>query len=170
MSKNKFQVTEWLKYKSNYKRKKNTAGILIPDCWISNGWKEVGLQMVQIFGWDPRSRNPAIWNQGKWQPFCKKKTIWNLDKNVQILNGWVFKRLEPILPYCKYDQVHLTQNTIATVTIWIPNTWIPDSSEYWTVWMSGIQMLKLQPDFENENVCHLNTGPFANHSKAKPSF
>ena len=26
--------------------------------------------------------------------------------------------------------------------IWIPNTWMPDSSEYWTVWVSDIQMVK----------------------------
>ena len=27
-------------------------------------------------------------------------------------------------------------------TFWIPNTWIPDSSEYGIVWVSGIQMIK----------------------------
>ena len=32
---------------------------------------------------------------------------------------------------------------LCIVTIWIPNTWIPDLFEYKTVWVSGIQMIDM---------------------------
>ena len=35
------------------------------------------------------------------------------------------------------------------VTIWIPNTWILDSSEYRTVWMSGIQLVRSKVRHDN---------------------
>ena len=41
------------------------------------------------------------------------------------------------------------------VTIWIPNTWILDSSEYRTVWLSDIQMVK-----SRDLADHSNTGHF----------
>ena len=45
--------------------------------------------------------------------------------------------------------------TTGTVAIWIPNIWIPDSSKYQTVWMSGIQIVK-----SHGSAVHLNTGHF----------
>ena len=41
----------------------------------------------------------------------------------------------------------------STVTIWIPNTWILDSSEYQTVWVSGIDMVQ-----SRDLADHSNTG------------
>ena len=62
---------------------------------ILNGQKEIGLQTVWILN--------RIWNPEAW-PFeiCTKatilsETIWNLDRNVQILNGLVFEWLGPKL-------------------------------------------------------------------------
>ena len=64
-------------------------------------------------------------------------------------------------------------NDCYTVTIWIPNTWIPHSSEYPTVWVSGIQMVKSHDFTDHLNTInrlfsvrfsdhHSNTGPFDN--------
>ena len=59
---------------------------------------------------------------------------------------------------------------LSTVTIQIPDTRIPDSSEYRTVWVSGIQMV-----YHHFGICgtkmipqipkyHLNTEPFNNRT------
>ena len=42
-----------------------------------------------------------------------------------------------------------------TVTIWITNTWIPESSEYWTVRVSSTQIVN-----SRDLADHLNTGHF----------
>ena len=44
---------------------------------------------------------------------------------------------------------------LSTVTIWIPNTPIPDSSEYRTLWVSSIQMV-----MSHDLADHSNTGHF----------
>ena len=58
-----------------------------------------------------------------------------------------------------------------TVTIWILDTRIQVSSEYWTVWVSSIQMVK-----SRDLAAHLNTGHFGplkfrfsdHHSDTRP--
>ena len=67
-----------------------------------------------------------------------------------------------------------------TVTIWIPNTWLSDSSEYWTEWLSGFQMVKSHDLADHLNTRHFgpwtdflslfsdhhsNTGPFDNQTQ-----
>ena len=56
--------------------------------WILNVRKEVGLQIFQISNgfWNPEAQPTIFW-----------KTIWNLDKKVQILNGPVFEWLGLLL-------------------------------------------------------------------------
>ena len=44
---------------------------------------------------------------------------------------------------------------INTVTIWILNTWVPDSSKYPTVWVFGIQMVKSCGFVDHLNTWHL---------------
>ena len=56
--------------------------------WISNGKKEVGLQKVHGI-WNLEAQPLEIQTNGSH--FVK--TIWNPDKNVQILNGTVLKWL-----------------------------------------------------------------------------
>ena len=62
--------------------------------WILNGQKEVGLQMVQISNgiWNPEAQLFEIQTNGRH--FVK--TFWNLDKNIQILNGPVFEMIGTI--------------------------------------------------------------------------
>ena len=59
--------------------------------WILVGQKEVGLQMARFLdgNWNPEAQTSEIHTNVRHL----SKIIWNLDKNVQILNGPVFKWL-----------------------------------------------------------------------------
>ena len=75
----------------------------------------------------------------------------------------VFKYLDDKDVFQKFYSRNLGNNReleiwipeINTVTIWILNIWVPDSSKYPTVWVFGIQMVKSCDLVDHLNTWHL---------------